>query len=664
MKLKRSMLTYDEYISKHAENVDKLNELLSNEFGINIFNAKPGSGKTTAIINVSKQLADKNKNNVYLIAAPFKSQVQQGAKNYKVGGYIKGVKFNKNERVVFCIYDRLSEITRQYKNEGYKVHIVIDECHQLHAAYSYRTRTIRQIKNLMSEYPILLVSATTRLNLMAHSLGLYNIDELVECVPTKERNTHKTIVLDVPSKDRMSMVADIIGTQAAKHDLTMVRVNNKTYIDLYKTQLESVGYNVGIVYTGLSEGEESVITDIVENETIDDKYDIILTTCKLDVAVNIKKNHTNICVIHAAMSGADCEIDAIEQFPDRFRNGLKTHIILTCSDYQVDYRIIDDLYKLEYKPCEDKLLFTKQHIELAKMYGLDNILNMKTLKNTDMNGESLADYGITLDKDDNLVLDEWKILNRASNKYSNILYRRPDMLERVLKEYGIAQDVEFQVYQPINLESTKETLKEVVKVNAETKAEKDKLLDQYIEVLSGATDLILGVVFEGLEENLPQQYQEAADFISEHYSKVLTGIYECLSVGYTHREIINVLVENAKKTRKTGKVAHSTVLSDMRLKMQHLTFNKAYKQGNLHEIVDGSHGREYKAIRDFMRGKGDRPYLTKELIEELTAYINKSKGKKDKKIDTKATGKTLISIYKTDERSRLTLRIRHSDLFI
>jgi hypothetical protein len=434
-------------------------------------------------------------------------------------------------------------------------------------------------------------------------------------------------------------------------------------IDLLEEELQVKGHKVGVVYTGLSENKEGVLTNIVENETILNDYDIVLTTCKLDVGSNVNQNHKNICMLHASLIGSDCDLDALEQFPDRMRNGFKTHIILTCSNYEKEARDFKAIYDAEFKICKAKLDEAKIHFNYMCMYDPPHVvLKRKTLTNTDMSGESLSDYCIDLDTDNTLVLDEFKLLSRANRKYSEMLYRRPDVLERVLMDYGIAQEVEFEVYNPQNIAKTIEVMKETREEQKSTRIRLDNLLDEHIKVLYGANDLMLGGIFEGIEEHMPKQYQEAYEFIANEYPKLLRTIYECLKAGYTHREIMNVLYENAHKPKRDRK-SHGSLLKDLRLKMQYLEFNNLYRKGRHIEIIDGSLGNEYRKIMEYMKGKKN-PYLSNDLLEELTIFINKSKGKKDKKIDIKATKKALISMYKLDNRNRLVLRTRREDLFL
>ena len=65
---------------------------------VSLIKAKPGAGKSNAIMQVLKARIQEHKDHVYMIASPFTVQVQQASSNYDVIGYIDGVKINIHER--------------------------------------------------------------------------------------------------------------------------------------------------------------------------------------------------------------------------------------------------------------------------------------------------------------------------------------------------------------------------------------------------------------------------------------------------------------------------------------------------------------------------------------------------------------------------------------
>ena len=217
-------------------------------------------------------------------------------------------------------------------------------------------------------------------------------------------------VLDVPSVDRQVQVYKIIEEQINIHDLTVVRLTNKIDIDLYKNQLQAKGYKVEV---GSIDGEFG---------------DAILTIYKLEADTNYK----NKCIIYANMMGSDCDLDAINQFMD---NTFETCLVLMCGDYEKPIMSFSDIYRLERKICEDKLKEASIHFShmanyVKSIYTKEQIINAVWLDAEDRNDKSLASYCITLDENDNLILDEFKLIARANRKYNEMLHHRPDVLEK------------------------------------------------------------------------------------------------------------------------------------------------------------------------------------------------------------------------------------------
>lgn len=633
------VLHYENYIGSKRDNVEHIKALLSRvKTSLTLVKAPPGGGKTTVMMQAFKELSNEN-NEVYILAVPYKVQALQGSEKYKITCIVKGMKPSEEIKTGIAVYEKVVQLVNFYQAKGIKVNLVIDECHMLIDS-AFRGSVMRDLIEVSKQCNVIHLSATPRL-----CLDYFNYDQCLEFRPSKVKDDYKTFIYNLPSKGKVESIASLILEQSKSHKFTMVRINNKSLIEQLKIELETLHKRVAIVYTSEEIENDEVFTNIVNNETVSSDYDILLTTSKLDCGINLDFDHTDVCVMVIPLTGIDYNMDSIEQFSKRARNGIKTLVVATCGDLNnpsnVDYNLIKET---ERDYCIKHYQTFKDSLEpLVQIMGIEHVRNMMQLK--DLNDTSISDYCMSIDLDGHLYFDEIKLIKRADVVYSSNLYNNPYGMVQALRVHNIAEYSEVIDYSVVTKE-VQRVHEEVKRTLLLTKKEKEKARAEAIQKLTQVHELPMRTMLEG-EEIVDAEMQNAYNFLKEHYPKVISGVRKCIDSGYSAKEVFTSLAEN-------GHTYHKTLLDAS----MYRRYNRDYKRGRLNHIQNGSQGKDYLFIREYIDEKKEscldgRPSKTKEMIEDLTNRLNKEVFTGRKKISPKATNNALELIYNTDSKNRI-----------
>lgn len=274
---------------------------------LNYLSAPTGAGKSTYVI---EELSKRAK---VLMLCPVNLQVAQIAADYALNPKVQVIDSNSQDTylhgdVVVAVYDRLPQL-RAMSDKLSEYTLVIDECHKVYQAASYRETAILGMLDAIRENVfkrVVLISATFQPDIFPLPIDQQVIiEKLPKVMPTCEVFFHKK---------RDKMFESLVQIRPTEGKIAIIRYNNKDDIKLAKTAFVSQGLKVLVVHRDNQKSEE--VTKLLSTSLITD-YDIVLSTSLLDEAVNIKnENIESVHVFHRL------HIDELMQFIGRCRKSV------------------------------------------------------------------------------------------------------------------------------------------------------------------------------------------------------------------------------------------------------------------------------------------------------------------------------------------------------
>ena len=283
-------IEHDDYLSKIAD--ERFKHELNHRERI-LLKAPTGSGKTT----LSHEQADKwYKQNGYpsIIAASLNSIVEQQAahnkdpytvfitaktKESELQNYLQG-----NCHKIFVNYDNVAEIAKILG----KYNLIVDECHELTTAYSYKPEVVRAVQRAAEQAEkAMYMSATPSLLGMS---DFYFIEIKSSIVAPQPKAVYY-------KKRLISMLCKAIATIKPKSNVQqIVLINNKKHIRKTAKALKANGYNVKTIYT--NNLDTNTYNELIKNESLSSNVDVLLCTEKVATGLNIKPNGKQVRLIY------------------------------------------------------------------------------------------------------------------------------------------------------------------------------------------------------------------------------------------------------------------------------------------------------------------------------------------------------------------------------
>lgn len=184
--------------------------------------------------------------------------------------------------------------------------LIVDEYHSLINSVDYRKKAVQAVQNLTKKAAkIVYLTATPPPTPPPITTGTKKI-QFTKTTPAK-----KTIVINPNGIDIDSLTDLIQANPQVKH---LVRVQSKAKIELIKRELTKSGIKTAAIYNGSKDSE--TLEYINKNSLIDDSFQVILCTSKLETGVNI--TNSGAWIVHFVAK--EIEPDNFIQFYSRLRN--------------------------------------------------------------------------------------------------------------------------------------------------------------------------------------------------------------------------------------------------------------------------------------------------------------------------------------------------------
>ncbi|SFH39092.1 BT4734/BF3469 family protein [Pontibacter chinhatensis] len=284
----------DDYLTEQKESIKS--ELLSK--GTIYINAPTGAGKTTLVKVLAAELGMKMD-----IIMPTTALVNQQSEIPTMTGSAKLTQELRDAEVIATTYNSIRKIEVRESQI-----LVIDEAHSLVSDYAYKRDVIRDIQNYIARYDYIIYLSGSMIPLQ----GRYSDDNLLS-FQKKNAFNYKYQIVDLRTLGNGVTDRDYFLSSMHPDALNVYYKNDKAELDYIYEYLSKQGYKVAYINSDNKDSTE--YKGIVENQTLGNEYDVLLTTCLIQAGVNIKKLNKPVRITF----GSRCTLIDYVQFVARFR---------------------------------------------------------------------------------------------------------------------------------------------------------------------------------------------------------------------------------------------------------------------------------------------------------------------------------------------------------
>lgn len=421
-----------------------LKEIKKDKF--TIINAPTGSGKTTIVKKIDKDVKDK-----IVFLAPLRTIVEQQSKDYKtvLGGTTpQEIKIAEKYKLIFSTYSsacRLSSVKDKV--------LIIDESHLLSDRSNILFSEIQTILGMIKEAKkVIFFSATTNILLKdifkTNQINITTPAEKIEVQPLFYKENRTDVIIK-----QLSKKTDAIN---------VLFLNNKTTISDIRKDLVRLGIyknnEIATFTANLKDVDSEDYQHLIKEQEINNNIKLVLATSKIGEGVNI----TNEKSFNILFAGSK-DVHFFTQSIGRFRNSkqLKVSVLFNESFKVLSGTKID-------KSCTYKSLLN----EVSKT----PILINDFINNSDKEEETnLPNINIDWNEraivylNGNKCINSFEILNQIKkieeSRFNFSLWK--DAVKEIISNVHFATDV--------NVNQVKN--KDLVKLRKERKKEREELLE-------------------------------------------------------------------------------------------------------------------------------------------------------------------------------------------
>lgn len=328
--------TFTEKLTKNPEegNMEAIKELICQDNGAkSLIIAPTGSGKTYSIDAIFKQItSESSEKQLLCLLCPNRVQNIQNEKSddYNFEALIEGISLEDNgedSRQISAVYDKLPEI-RKYKKEhpDCKLRVVIDECHTLISANTFREQAISSIMRLIQSGE---ADSYTFITATYENMCVFSFDNILLFEDKNYKPVFKSIDIRFAEKKDLD---NLIMSTAMHESKPYIRLNSMERIKRIDKTLTNLGINSQTVTAddkGYRTNDDGTVTynNIIFDHIVnnDDLYnnkgeaDVILATSLLDAGTNFTRYSPESTPVFVVLSEKLMNIDEIEQSFNRFR---------------------------------------------------------------------------------------------------------------------------------------------------------------------------------------------------------------------------------------------------------------------------------------------------------------------------------------------------------
>lgn len=594
-----------------------------------------GSGKTTSFINAFKELQDSSKH-FYIFSAPTVTLTQQCANNHglmAIKGQTKDLfktihTYIKNQNRVFVsTYDMVPVLIEmlQTMNDPLKISytLVVDEMHKFVTDYDkeYRFDAVQKLNEAGKNARAFVGLSGTIDDIYKNDFNkVIHIDNGNPASPC----TEFAVYTYKKKKEGLAELVKLIEIWSTKRKL-LIFIQSKDKIMQIQDALRQQGITVRTV--SADSKKNATYKQLVENETIEESVQVVLSTSVIADGVNIKNSMEWEVIAVCNDFSPLFNYSAMKQMSNRLRNPYRRFSLFMqdAKDEEQNTFCIESSYKwrcdsakkladeINEHPYFDKRLFRSSEIE--KRYGI-------------YEGEEKLEI-------DTLFLRH-AVSNEQEKYYSACRYAFISVVEKVLhkKAIGILDVTEEIKKQQIDLTDIKEILDRLEEQAKKSDAEKEeRILHTFdSEVYQAFVDQNEEVINGFRKATIPRHFacisglSKIADY--ETCKKIVSGVKRNTDTHAFFNDIRNVTNANYFRSIDRPSVIRTAFFK-------------------LLELNDFMTTQEYKKALERIAKQIKKPVKDVKTAEKLVIFENKkvSKGTRVKRVASQITVDHIANTY-------------------
>ena len=276
-----------------------------------IIEGETGIGKTHYVLDYLAQSTP------VILLLPTVSQIRQ-IEETRAGHAISFVHGNSQPDQLECTivgtYDQLGRIAKLLGEDLNRFVLVVDEVHKLYQAGGYRPVALQGIFDAIDKIGepngfecMIGLSATIQPELLD-----FEVDQWVK-VETADRVTRTVSIVEYHDLKKYWVEALLEYELLPIDSLNVIRLNDANKLEESSQIFEQRGYNCLVVHSKIQ--DEDDIQQMLAEERVDDRINLLLTTSLIDEGINI--NNNNLGCVHLV---GDIHSAELHQFIGRFRS--------------------------------------------------------------------------------------------------------------------------------------------------------------------------------------------------------------------------------------------------------------------------------------------------------------------------------------------------------
>ncbi|WP_104490223.1 DEAD/DEAH box helicase family protein [Acinetobacter indicus] len=248
--------------------------------------------------------------------------------------------FTKDRKhMVICTYEKLEKV-KEFLPKGYqdKTLLVVDECHKLYSAGSYRYEALNDLlySILKKKFPTIVFLTATftehcwkTLDIpLDHTYTVYSENSL-------SRNVEVVLLKKGDQYSFVHLVMDRINAMKKESKLgkTLIRLNNRKKCEMIAKLLESM-FKLKVLVVHSKNKHEDDVKGMFQRQEIPEDIDVVLTTSIMDEAINLNNLQEEIDSVF--ILGKDAHPEELVQFLGRLRNATVPCFVVLHTNMAVD----------------------------------------------------------------------------------------------------------------------------------------------------------------------------------------------------------------------------------------------------------------------------------------------------------------------------------------
>lgn len=344
-KVQEIHLKQDQYLADSDVSVEK-NKMT-------LIQAGTGVGKTTA---VTKNFVKDFDAVVMLVPSVLKVTELEEAYKKELSGTRYHFFYDKHvpsettftqgcKHMVVCTYEKLEKV-KECLPKGFegKTLLVVDECHKLYSAGSYRDEALNSLLYFIQKkkFPTVVFLTATFTEHCWKTLGI-SLDYIytVHSESSLGRNAEVVVLKKGDQYTFVHLVMDRINAmkKEGKHGKILIRLNNRKKCEMIAKLFKDM-FKLKVLVVHSKNKHEEAVKGMFHQQEIPKDIDVVLSTSIMDEAINL--NNLQEDVNSVFVLGKDAHPEELVQFLGRLRNATVPCFIVLHTNMTMDTTIVPE----------------------------------------------------------------------------------------------------------------------------------------------------------------------------------------------------------------------------------------------------------------------------------------------------------------------------------